>query len=209
MFTECENAHFSSKTTQEQLRKNLGKKLMSFRWKYKEKMFSFKKPRPLFLEHHINFGKKKWGAVGGWQYMIMPNMVNKTSTVLMTFFTGCNPADRKFERHGRSPNKVVVGGAKGHRIWLVHDLNFCLPWCPIMKVSLLGQACSFSASLSPCVHTCVRVCVCVCLWGCMCVCELLSWWETGREGMCMAGLQLNHWGLCLDQGHLTTTGVVA
>lgn len=48
--------------------------------------------------------------------MIIPNMVNKTSTVLVTFFTGCNQADRKFERHGRSPNKVVVGGAKGHRI---------------------------------------------------------------------------------------------
>lgn len=33
--------------------------------------------------------------------MIIPNMVNKTSTVLMTFFMGCNPVDRKFERHGR------------------------------------------------------------------------------------------------------------
>lgn len=48
--------------------------------------------------------------------MIRPNMVNKTSTVLMTFFAGSNQADRKLERHGRSPNKAVVGGAKGHRI---------------------------------------------------------------------------------------------
>lgn len=48
--------------------------------------------------------------------MIIPNMVNKTSTVLMTFFTGCNPTDGKSERHGRSPNKVVEGGANGHTI---------------------------------------------------------------------------------------------
>lgn len=79
---------------------------------------------------------RNWGVGGGWQYMILPNMVNKTSTVLMTFFKGCNPADRKFERHGRSPNKAVVGGAKGHWIWLAHILNFSLQWCPIVKGSL-------------------------------------------------------------------------
>lgn len=66
--------------------------------------------------------------------MIIPNMVNKTSTVLMTFFTGYNPVDTKFERHGRSPYKVVVGGAKGFRFWLVQGLNLCLHQHPITKV---------------------------------------------------------------------------
>lgn len=59
---------------------------------------------------------KKIKCRWGWQYMIIPNMVNKISTVLMTFFTGGSQADRKSERHGRPPNKVVVGGAKRHRI---------------------------------------------------------------------------------------------
>lgn len=66
---------------------------------------------------------------------------------------------------------------------------------------LLGLACHFNSSLSPCVHMCAYLY--------MHVCELLSWWETAREGMCMVGLQLNHRGLCLDQGHLTTAGVAA
>lgn len=64
---------------------------------------------------------------------------------------------------------------------------------------------------------CTNVCICMCVWVCtcawecvcMCVCVLLSWWETGREGMCMVGLQLNRWGQCLAQGHLTTAGVAA
>lgn len=56
---------------------------------------------------------------------------------------------------------------------------------------------------------CAYACVCVCarVRGSVCVCVLLSWWETGREGMCMVGLQLNRWGQCLAQGHLTTAGV--
>lgn len=77
----------------------------------------------------------------------------------MTFFTGCNPADRKFKRHGRSPNKVV-GGAKGHTIWLVHNLNFCLYWCPIMKVFSLDNPVVLILAC-PYVCTCVHACVCV------------------------------------------------
>lgn len=110
----------------------------------------------------------------------IPNMVNKTITVGRTFFTGCNPEDRKFERHRRSPNKVVVGGAKGHRIWLVGDLNFGFHRCPIMKVSpwttleILNWACS------------------LCVW----VLQLFGWWETRRNRMCMTAFQLYHWGAC-------------
>lgn len=70
------------------------------------------KVRPLFLLALCKF--KNRGSGGGWQIMIIPNMVNKTSTVLMTFSMGCNRAVRKFERHGRSPNKALVGGARGH-----------------------------------------------------------------------------------------------
>jgi len=53
------------------------------------------------------------------------------------------------------------------------------------------------------------MCACVFMHACVCVrvCELLSWWETGREGMCMVGLQPNRWGPFLNQGHLTTTTV--
>lgn len=39
-------------------------------------------------------------------------MVIEASTVLMTFFTGGSQVEKKFERHGRTPNKVMVGGAK-------------------------------------------------------------------------------------------------
>lgn len=49
--------------------------------------------------------------------------------------------------------------------------------------------------------------MCVYVFMLVRVCELLSWWETGRERMCMAGLQLNHWGPCLNHGHLTTPTV--
>lgn len=82
--------------------------------------------------------------------MIIPNMVNKTSTVQRTLFAGSNPADRKSERHGRSPNKVA-GGAHGHRIWLVHNLNFFLYGCPITNPSCWTSL----FNLYVCAHVCV------------------------------------------------------
>lgn len=49
----------------------------------------------------------------------------------------------------------------------------------------------------------------VCMWVCIYAweCELLSWWETGREEMCMVGLQQTRWALGLAKGHLTSVTV--
>lgn len=99
-------------------------------------------------------------------------MVNRASTVLMTFFTGCSQADQKSERRGRSPNKVLVGGAKARCIWLVHHLNFCLHQCPILKVPFLDH---------PVVFIWDDPCVCVCAYMHMEQCELLSWLEIRKE----------------------------
>lgn len=94
----------------------------------KEFLFSNSK-RPYVLKRCND--SKKWGADG--QNLINPNMVNEASTVLMPFFTGGSQVDKKSERHGTTPNKVLVGGAKADGFWLVQDLKFSLYWCPIMK----------------------------------------------------------------------------
>lgn len=119
---------FPSRTFEKQLK--LSKKY-TYIHIFREKRFLLtNSKRPHVLKHYIE--TKKWRTDG--QNIISPNMVNEASTVLMTFFTGGSQVEKKFERHGRTPNKVMVGGAKADGIWLVHDLNFCLYWCPIMKV---------------------------------------------------------------------------